>query len=386
MPRISARLWDALTSLKLTIVCLALLMVLVVACTLAQVSLGTFGAVNAYIRSVLVWWHVPGTSTSIPIFPGGGLVGAVLTVNLIVAQVNRLEMSSKKVGLWIVHLGLILLFVGEFATSFLQVETQLAIEEGQTVDFVDSPRDMELAIVDSTDADHDDVYGIPESLLVPGKFIAVPGTPLFIKVHAFYLNSDLGRRGPSDAASLADRGIGSGITVVERDPLVGDDQVNRRAAIIEPYAGPRSYGRWIVSNALGAPQSFVDEGRRYSLSLRPRREYLPYALTLKKFSHDTYAGTDIPKNFSSLVHLSRPATNDDRDVLIYMNQPLRYAGKAFYQASFGKNDTLSILQVVDNPGWLLPYASCALVAMGLVLHFALALRRSLKRRVVGIEA
>ena len=69
-----------------------------------------------------------------------------------------------------------------------------------------------------------------------------------------------------------------------------------------------------------------------------------------------------------------------------MNQPLRYAGKAFYQASFGKNDTLSILQVVDNPGWLLPYASCALVAMGLVLHFALALRRSLKRRVVGIEA
>ena len=44
-----------------------------------------------------------------------------------------------------------------------------------------------------------------------------------------------------------------------------------------------------------------------------------------------------------------------------MNQPLRYEGKAFYQASFGKGDTLSILQVVENPGWLLPYVSCVLV-------------------------
>jgi len=51
--------WHALTSLKLTLVCLALLMVLVVACTLAQVRLGTFAAVNAYVRSFLVWGQVP---------------------------------------------------------------------------------------------------------------------------------------------------------------------------------------------------------------------------------------------------------------------------------------------------------------------------------------
>ena len=38
----------ALTSLQLTIVCLALLMILVVAATLAQVGMGTVGAVNAY--------------------------------------------------------------------------------------------------------------------------------------------------------------------------------------------------------------------------------------------------------------------------------------------------------------------------------------------------
>ena len=361
-------------------------MVLVVACTLAQVSLGTYGAVNAYIRSFFVFWNVAGTSWAIPVFPGGGLVGAVLTVNLVCAQVRRLEMSWRKLGLWVVHLGLILLFVGEFVTSWFQVEMQLAVEEGQTVDYLESPREMELVIADTTDARHDDVYAVPEPLLEAGKFIEVKGTPLFIRVKAFFENAELGMRGPSDPPSPATVGVGVNVSVAELGSAVNDDQPIRRAAFVEPFAGPRSYGTWLVSNLLGAPQTFVHEGRTYALSFRHRREYLPYAVTLKKFSHDIYPGTDIPKNFSSLVHLSRTATREERDVLIYMNQPLRYAGKAFYQSSFGKNDTLSILQVVENPGWLLPYVSCVLVAAGLVLHFALGLRRSMRRQKVALEA
>ena len=73
-------------------------------------------------------------------------------------------------------------------------------------------------------------------------------------------------------------------------------------------------------------------------------------------------------------------TGEARDVLIYMNQPLRYGGRTFYQASFGKGDTLSVLQVVENPGWLLPYISCALVALGLVVHFLAMLFKFLARR------
>ena len=50
------------------------------------------------------------------------------------------------------------------------------------------------------------------------------------------------------------------------------------------------------------------------------------------------------------------------------------------QASFGKGDTLSILQVVENPGWLIPYISCVLVGVGLIVHFTVSLRRSFRRR------
>jgi hypothetical protein len=377
--RISARLWDALTSLKLTIVCLSLLMVLVVACTLAQVNLGTLGAVNLYIRSFVVWWDIPGSLYSIPIFPGGALVGLVLLANLACAQGRRLELSWAKSGLWIVHAGLILLFVGEFVTSWFQVETQLAIEEGQTLNYVEG-KDVELAVIDTTDPAHDDVYSIPEAVLASAQTVAIPGTPITIRVNRFLRNADLVNRDPRDPVSLATHGVGPGVTVTELPPVTADNQVNRVTAFVEPITGARSQGVWLVSLALGAPQSFVHEGRTYTLAVRPRRYYLPYTITLKDFSHDVYAGTQIPKNFSSLVHLSNPSRGEERDVLIYMNQPLRYDGKAFYQASFGKGDTLSVLQVVENPGWLIPYISCVLVALGLVVHFSLSLRRGMRRR------
>jgi cytochrome c biogenesis protein ResB len=179
---------------------------------------------------------------------------------------------------------------------------------------------------------------------------------------------------------MATAGVGPGVSIVEQPVVSADNEMNQASVFVEPVAGGHSYGIWLASVALGAPQSFIHEGHNYILTMRLRRQYLPYAFTLKQFKHDVYPGTDIPKNFSSLVQIMNPSRNESREVLIYMNQPLRYEGKTFYQASFGKNDTLSVLSVVENPGWLLPYVSCVLVALGLLTHFAIVLRRSLKRR------
>src|SRR4051812_24737619 len=211
MPRLTeTRVWAAFSSLKLTIVCLVLLMVLVVACTLAQAGLGTFAAVNLYIRSLLVWWEVPGMSVSIPIFPGGGLVGLLLMVNLVAAQLKRLELSWRKAGLWIVHAGLILLFVGEFVTGFFQKEMQLAIEEGQTVDFVESPREMELAITGSGEGEKDDVWGIPEFEVGGVGVVPGPGTPIVLNVKAFFENADLNMNGGTPSATM---GVGASVSI-----------------------------------------------------------------------------------------------------------------------------------------------------------------------------
>ena len=68
-----------------------------------------------------------------------------------------------------------------------------------------------------------------------------------------------------------------------------------------------------------------------------------------------------------------------------MNNPLRYAGETFYQASFDPDDHGSVLEVVHNPSWLTPYFSCVLVAVGLVIQFLSHLVPFLKRRMVGSE-
>jgi hypothetical protein len=373
---LASRTWALLKSFKLTVVLLALLMVLVVLCTLAQVEMGTAGAVNAYMRSFIVWRQP--LLLSIP-FPGGALVGLLLTLNLI-AKTLDIKLTWSKAGMWLVHTGLVVLFAGEFVAGMMQVDTNMSIEVGQTVNYVQSYKNTELAVIDVTDPAWDEVYSVPDTRLAKGGAIAIPGTPITLNVKRYYANAELNNMEPGAPPSLATAGVGTGASVIEQ-PVVSDDkEMNQTSAFVEPVAGGRSYGTWLTSVAIGAPQSFTHEGHTYVLAMRLRRQYLPYAFTLKQFRHDVYPGTDIPKNFSSLVQVVNPSQKESREVLIYMNQPLRYEGKTFYQASFGKNDTLSVLSVVENPGWLLPYVSCVLVAMGLLVHFAIVLRRSLKRR------
>jgi hypothetical protein len=371
--------WKFFKSFQLTIVLLACLMALVVLCTLAQVSMGTQGAVNAYMRSFFVWWQTPALPFPLPVFPGGGLVGLLLTLNLI-AKTLDIQRSWGKAGMWLVHTGLVVLFAGEFVAGMMQVDTNMSIEVGQTVNYVQSYKNMELSVIDTTDPTWDEVYSVPDTLLAKGGAIAIPGTPLTLNVKRYYPNAELSNLPPGASPSMATAGIGPGVSVVERPTVTNDNEMNTGSVFVEPVAGGRSYGTWLASMAIGAPQSFTHEGRTYALSMRLRRQYLPYAFTLKQFRHDVYPGTDIPKNFSSLVQVVNPSQKESREVLIYMNQPLRYEGKTFYQASFGKNDTLSVLSVVENPGWLLPYVSCVLVSLGLLVHFAIVLRRSLKRR------
>ena len=379
LSQLGRRIWSTLASLQLTITCLALLIALVFLCTIAQVEMGTLGAVNTYMRSWIVWWAPKGYAFQVPVFPGGALVGFVLTLNLIVALIVRFTFSWKKAGLWIVHLGLILLVAGEFVSGSMQVEHRMIIREGETVNFLESYRDTELVIRDVSDPGYENVFTVPAARLAKGGVIPLKGSPLSVKVARYYKNSAMGPLAPEDHAPLATRGVGATVKVTELQVESAENKMNQTAALVEPMAGGQSYGVWLVSTMLGAPQSFIHEGRTYILSMRIQRQYLPYSLSLKKFRHDVYPGTDIPKNFSSLVQLQNPTRGEDREVLIYMNQPLRYQGRTFYQSGF-EGDTITILQVVQNPGWLLPYISCVLVTIGLLLHFILSLRRSMARR------
>ena len=88
-------------SLRLTIACLGLAMILILAGTFAQVNLGLFAAQELYFRSLLVWIDLGGWR--VPILPGGHLLGGVLVVNLLAAHITRFRKTFAKLGIHIIH-------------------------------------------------------------------------------------------------------------------------------------------------------------------------------------------------------------------------------------------------------------------------------------------
>jgi hypothetical protein len=136
----------------------------------------------------------------------------------------------------------------------------------------------------------------------------------------------------------------------------------------------------MVSAALTEAQRIGTGDAVYGLALRYRRAYLPFTIHLKDFRHDTFTGTSIARNFSSDIRIVDPEHATDRETRIWMNNPLRYRGLTFYQASYKPDGSGTVLQVVRNPGWLMPYIACALVAGGMIVHFAMSLIAFLRRR------
>ncbi len=371
-----------LSSLRLTVICLGLGMLLVFLGTLAQVHLGIHAVQARYFQSLLIYWSPPGARWKIPVLPGGYLLGTVLLVNLIAAHAVRFQLTRKKLGIILLHFGVILLLIGQLLTGLFARETQMRIDEGQTLGYSEAPREVELAVIDVTDPNFDQVVAIPEEVLARGGTIQSPTLPFTLNVRQFMGNARLAMRSqePQAPPSQATTGFGKNIVVAEIPRTVKDDERDLSAAFVEVDGVQGPLGTWLLSNAIPDPQGFTLNGHTYELAMRQRRFYKQFALTLLDFAHDRYAGTDIPKNFSSRVRLLDFERNENREVVISMNDPLRYRGFTFYQSGFDNNDKTTILQVVKNPAMLLPYIACGLVALGLVVQFSMHLFGFVRKR------
>src|SRR5947207_13374183 len=156
---------NLITSLKLTIVCLAAAMALIFAGTLAQVHLGIHEAQQRYFQSWLVWWPAEGRGFQIPIFPGGHLIGAVLLINLIAAHTKRFRWSWRKLGIHLTHAGLIIILAGGLFTDLFAVESPRQLEPGDTKNYSEDMRQTELAVIDTSGDDLDQVTAIPDTVL-----------------------------------------------------------------------------------------------------------------------------------------------------------------------------------------------------------------------------
>jgi hypothetical protein len=395
------RIGKIFSSLRLTVVLLAAGLVLVFVGTLAQVHEGLYDAQTRYFKSWFVWMPTIAHRQWLILLPGGYLIGTLLLLNLLSAHAKRFKFEKRKIGILCVHGGLILLLVGQLAADMFQVESQIRLTEGQSKNYSESGSRVELAVIDKSNPEYDIVVAVPEQVVAKKGEIHHPDLPFMIRVKDYFPNSEPHVRPPMAANEppQATQGIAERFRFEPVPVTLKMDDKNIPSAIVEVTGDKGLMGSWALSGwateealleylqvqwnkqagegmgdrlvrQLSASQEFEVGGRRFQIALRPVRIYAPHRIQLVEFRHDKYRGTEIPKNFSSMIRLTNPTTGEDREVKIYMNNPLRYAGATYYQASFSKLDPrVTVLQVVRNPGWLTPYFACGLVALGLVVQF-----------------
>ena len=499
------RILKFFTSLRLTVVLLAVGTLLVFVGTLAQVHEGLYDAQVRYFKSWFVWRPTIGDAHWPIVLPGGYLLGTLLLLNLVSAHIKRFQLTWKKAPIHLIHGGLIILLLGQLFTDAFSRNSAMRIPEGEARNYSEDFRDNELALIDASDLHSDRVISIPENLLERKGEIEDSALPVRFRVREYWPNCDVQELAPPQAVPapadhgaltnmlvlplpsttpeservhaaalvevVSDKGSLGKYLVVDRTmrpvlfgykdsdwamtilfaPMLGGNQLvvadaargfgddsqmmfaeaeltagkelkrtgmpvtlriinfwpkcmlyhkaspmavkpkltqgalansfveplqlekdedhrNLPAVVVEALGPQGSLGTWLLWTDLETHDTLSVAGKAYQLAFRFKRYYEPYSIGLLKFSHDIYKGTDTPKNFSSRIRLMNPEKHEDREVLIKMNDPLRYAGTTFYQSGFF-GEHVTILQVVTNPSAVAPYLACAMVAGGLIAQF-----------------
>jgi ABC-type transport system involved in cytochrome c biogenesis permease subunit len=347
---------------------------------------------------------------------------------------------NKRAGIVLLHGGIGLMMFSELLVGTSAIEGQMHIREGDTVNFVQDIREVELAVVDESGATEDRMIVVPQSLLKAkaslfqanelarktgaddkkvDELLKDELLPFDVRVVKFLQNANV-RMVKEGDENPATAGLGREMFAGEVEASVGassSSKVDESAVYVEflKKGTTESLGTYLLSLLqsriqesharsgmsdaeirgsvppfllrMTEPTIIEVDGKPYHLALRFKRMYKPYSMKLLDVRTEYYPGTTTPKDYSSTLRLTDAGRDVDRDVKVWMNNPLRFAGETFYQSSVGDDPVTNAettgLQVVTNSGWMIPYVSCMIVGVGMLYQFGLTLLRFLKRRESG---
>ncbi|MEO1618890.1 MAG: cytochrome c biogenesis protein CcsA [Planctomycetota bacterium] len=310
-------------------------------------------------------------------------------------------MFGRQGGNLLLHLGVGLLMVGQFAFGDRQLEQRISLVEGRATNTLINPDKVELTFIEEGETE-DSVIAVPGDWLVnsakSGEVIQDDSLPVDVKVLEYFANSNL-KSPNSQENNLATKGIGLEKLAINARPFGGtESKVNLAATYVELFKkGTKdSLGVHMVSQFFtdlealipdGSAENSYDtvevDGKSYQLGLQFHREVKPYWVQLEDVQRRNYSGTETPRDYSSYIRIIDPETGEDRRERVWMNNPLRYRGETFFQSEYSvleNGKELTGLQVVRNSGWLIPYVSCSIMALGMLAHFMGTLSRFVGRR------
>lgn len=322
----------------------------------------------------ILWQLIKGTTAGLVLLAGCAMV------------------FKKRAGVVLLHGGIGLMMFSELLVGTTAVESQMTLEEGQATNYSQDIRTLELAVVDHTSADRDEQVVVPQSMLLGQPRVSDVRLPFDVELVRFYKNATLRDVAKDDKSNPATAGLGLQFMPEEARAAVGTDssgKVDMAAAYVKllDKKTHEPLGTYLVT-PLAALQDIPEQvavgGKTYDVALRFRRYYKPYSVSLVDVRKDDYLGTSTPRNYSSDIRLVDAGKHVDRNIHIWMNNPLRFAGETFYQQGYNfdpqRNTETTTLQIVGNSGWMIPYVGCMIVAVGMLAHFGVTLSRFLGRR------
>ncbi|MCM2276663.1 MAG: cytochrome c biogenesis protein ResB [Oligoflexia bacterium] len=349
------------------------LMCLTVAGTLAQRSMGLFRAQELFFSSFIYWvGYIP--------LPGGYTTMGVIFIGLLIKLLFDSTLKNGKLGIWITHVGALLLLLGGFLTAAFSQEGAMVIPPNQTVNFVNDYHKLELAVTDTSPADHDQVTAFGAGWLKPGSVMKAPVLPFEIEVVRYFKNVRFDRRNGMIAAAPDLRGFAANFEL-RGAPEAKEAEQNQAGALLRIRgAGAGKDGTYALFEEMPVRQTLEANGKTYALDLRRARTILPFKLHLIQFEKKMHPGTGMAKSYKSVVTLQDGGIS--QRALIQMNEPLRHRGYTFYQSSFIEHpagDT-TVLAVVKNAGRTFPYISSIIMCIGLLVHLMIQAPKLIRNR------
>lgn len=315
-----------------------------------------------------------------------------LTQSTVAASIGLVAchlLFRRKAGIVLLHLGIAGLMLNEIYVTTTNVEQRMLLFENQTAAHAVDVRSTELVVIDRSDPEKDRITVVPGSRLTPGARISDEQLPFDVEVLEYYPNSTIVRAEPGQP-NPADQGIGTQWVARPARPTAGADAsqtVNEAAAYIRliDRQSDQPLGTWLVSQWIydrGVMDRVEVGGTTYLIGLRLKHIYKPYTVTLTDVQKRDYIGTAIPQWFSSDIVIHDDQHDLETAQKVWMNNPLRYGDETFYQSGYNRlpdGREYTVLQVVKNRGWMIPYVCCMFVVVGMFAQFGTTLLGFLKK-------
>lgn len=369
-----SKIWKRLSSFKIVTIGLLWLFVLTAWGTFYQVDYGLYAAQKRFFESFIFF-----AFDFFPL-PGAALTLLVLFINMSFATLGRMQLKLKKVGVLLIHLGLMLMVFGGAVVHFLGQESFVELVEGEAKNYSEDYRKWELSVWQGEESSLvKNVKAIDLDKHLWNKRFYLNEAQIEIEILQFIPNArpvKLPQDSPYQFISRSALEYLQGVAK-EQDPK--DNLPGVIIGIKHPDI-PRGLAVLLwAAEPLPVTLNLADKA--YSFQLRRRHYQLPVNIELIDFRRELHPGTEIPKKFESDVVYTHEANSVETK--IFMNNPLRFKSYTFYQASFGS--TLSgkektILATVENKGLWIPYVSSLMVFLGFLYHFGGMLMVQFKKR------